>query len=609
MSITITLFQNTKLSNKYHEVFKDQTTLATYLATCPHLDVYSGDDIYFTNNGSISIDNSTLVGHFGDKYNYMQFTQSFAGGTHLKRYAFVNDITIVNEVCVINYTEDVWHTYAIKNDYSTDGLNFDIKNSLLYQTKSLTAYTGSSYTQAQLNALPKALPCELEGQNAPKFRQTGITPELNYETSCYILVVASMYKLAGQGVINKRYISNYLLSYKQKTTGAYTPASTLKEYDWPLTNDTLEFVQGIMAQSSDTKVRNKIIDDPDWYYEIIDIKLIPYTIGYSLFNSVLSRDATHDYGLHEDFTPEWTMVGEATDGTYQSFTTECGFNNLIESDIAKYVDGSGNDKWTYNGFKVYTELEVSKTISSDYKYIAIGNMSRIIPLTFNGQTKELKYKLIINKFDNNILLMFNNTITDISSDLTLNVPLSCQSADITQQQKIGIKTQNAVAMIGMTGTAIQTGLSMGASFVGGMKGIAGATTSAQLDYAGSQAGINIASSGSSGILSLISSAIQLDSRNQAQYLTNKIVSQNETAILNACLGILREIEMTWANGDLVDTLLYKYGYIYTFIMDTIKYVYTSGNYFKFTQVNVYGYFSQSIARDIETILENGVILN
>ena len=597
MSLSITLFQNTKLSNKYHEVFKDQITLATYLGTCSHLDVYSGDDIYVTNNGSISIDNSTLVGHVGDKYNYMQFSQYFSGsGITLKRYAFVNEITIVNGVCIINYTEDVWHTYAIKNDYSTDGLNFDIKNSLLYQTKSLTAYTGSSYSQAQLNALPKALPCELEGQNAPKFRITGITPETNYETSCYILVVASMYKTAGAGVVNKRYISNYLLSYKQKTTGAYTPASTLKEYDWPLTNDTLEFVQGIMAQSSDTKVRNKIIDDPDWYYEIIDIKLIPYTIGYSLFNSVLSGDATHDYGLHEDFTPEWSMVGEATDGTYQTFTTECGFNNLIESDIAKYVDGDGNDRWTYNGFKVYTELEVSKTISSDYKYIAIGNMSRVIPLKYNGQTKKAKFKLIINKFDNSILLLFDNTITDISSDLTLNVPISCQSADITQQQKLALKTANSSQMLGMISQTFGLGAQLGSLAGSNGKSSGG-------DIAGTSSSIV------SKVLGLVSSGIQLDARNQAQYLTNKLVSQNETAILNACLGILREIEMEWTNGDLVDTLLYKYGYIYTFIMDTIKYVFTSGNYFKFTQVNVYGYFSQSIARDIETILENGVILN
>ena len=596
MSLSITLFQNTKLSNKYHEVFKDQTTLATYLGGRTHLDVYSGDDIYFTNNGSISIDNSTLIGHVGDKYNYMQFTQTFSNGTILKRYAFVNDITIINGVCIINYTEDVWHTYAIKNDYSTDGLNFDIQNSLLQQTKTLTAFTGSSYSQADLNALPKALPCQLEGQNAPKFRQTGITPELNYETSAYILVVASMYKLAGAGVINKRYISNYLLSYKQKTTGSFTPASTLKEYDWPLTNDTLEFIQGIMAQSSDTKVRNKIIDDPDWYYEIIDIKLIPYTIGYSLFNPVLSSDTTHDYGLHEDFTPEWSMTGEATDGSYQSFTTECGFNNLIESDFGRYVDGSGNDRWTYNGFKAYSKLEYSKTISSGYEYIAIGNMSRVIPLTFNGQTKTAKFQITMNKFDNNVLLLFDNTLTDISTDLTLSIPISCQSADITQQQKLAIKTSNASQMLGMVNQTFGLGAQIGSIAGSGGKSSGG-------DLGGSATSIV------SKTLGLISSGVQLDSRNTAQYLTNKVVSQNEVAIFNACLGILREIEMDIVNSNLVSTMLSKYGYIYTFIMDTIKYVFTTGNYFKFSQVNVIGYFSQSIARDIETILENGVILN
>ena len=364
-----------------------------------------------------------------------------------------------------------------------------------------------------------------------------------------------------------------------------------------LLSDGLSISSGISIGSATLhEVRNKIIDDPDWYYEIIDIKLIPYTIGFPLFQNVLGGDATHDYGLHEDFTPEWSMVGEATDGTYQTFTTECGFNNLIESDIAKYVDGDGNDRWTYNGFKVYTELEVSNTISSDYKYIAIGNMSRVIPLTFNGQTKELKYKLIINKFDNAILLLFDNTITDISSDLTLAIPISCQSADITQQQKLALKTANSSQMLGMISQTFGLGAQLGS-----LAGSNGKSSSG--DIAGTSSSIV------SKVLGLVSSGIQLDARNQAQYLTNKLVSQNETAILNACLGILREIEMEWTNGDLVDTLLYKYGYIYTFIMDTIKYVFTTGNYFKFSQVNVYGYFSQSIARDIETILENGVILN
>ena len=72
MSLTITLYTGCKLTSKYNQVFKDETTLATYLGTLTHLDVYTGDDIYFTNSGTISIDNGSLLGHNGDKYNYMQ---------------------------------------------------------------------------------------------------------------------------------------------------------------------------------------------------------------------------------------------------------------------------------------------------------------------------------------------------------------------------------------------------------------------------------------------------------------------------------------------------------------------------------------------------------
>ena len=114
MSLTIRLYQSCKLSNKYDEVFRTQSSLETYLATLTHYDVYSGDDIYYTNNGSISIDNNGLLVK-GDKYNYIAFIKS----GEPNRYGFIDTITIVDEVCVISYTEDIWHTYAIKtNEYN-----------------------------------------------------------------------------------------------------------------------------------------------------------------------------------------------------------------------------------------------------------------------------------------------------------------------------------------------------------------------------------------------------------------------------------------------------------------------------------------------------------
>ena len=55
-------------------------------------------------------------------------------------------------------------------------------------------------------------------------------------------------------------------------------------------------------------------------------------------------------------------------------------------------------------------------------------------------------------------------------------------------------------------------------------------------------------------------------------------------------------------------MINKYGYIYRLILNSFDTVYASNNYIKFAQANVYGDFSQSIARSIEGILENGTIL-
>ena len=53
----ITIYKNCKLTNKYDEVFKSTSLLNTYLSGLSYLQVYNGDEIYFTNSGTISIDN------------------------------------------------------------------------------------------------------------------------------------------------------------------------------------------------------------------------------------------------------------------------------------------------------------------------------------------------------------------------------------------------------------------------------------------------------------------------------------------------------------------------------------------------------------------------
>ena len=615
MSITITLFQNSKLSNKYHECFVDQSSAVGYLFGLTYLQVYYGDDIYYTNSGTLSLDNTDLTSFTADKYNYMLIRDGNISD-HKYRFCFVDSIQLVNSIAIINYSEDIWHNYAIKwsSGWNPDGTpnlcNFDICHSMLYQTKTLQAYTGSTYDQATLNLLPKARPIDLEGQNNPSFYTETATP---YDEYCYILVSASVYKLAGSGDVNWRETKNYLLSYNRHSVPSGDDTISplhASGYLWNIDNQTLEILNYLKASTSDHQVFYQSSENV--HFELLNVKLIPQTIGDVLFNGKLSSDTTHDNGLYPEFKCDWfysydyISPSNPNNMTYQ-FPTDIYFNNIcVNKANESLVNGVIHRYW--NGFEANERPTYTQTIDYGEYVIAIGNQSRIIPITFNGQEKKFKIELVINQYGNSLNLFIDNTITDVSDDFTLIIPFEVDSADITQQRKIALKTGNSVAMIGMIGTAVQTGLSMGASFVGGMKGISGATTSAQLDYAGSQAGINIASSGSSGILSLISSAIQLDAKNRAQYISNKAINSSESAVVNAILGGYRELQMNYDNIAIYSYITSTYGYLYQIELDSIAYVYYSNNFIKFMQANVHGNFSQDIARNIETMLENGLIL-
>lgn len=600
MSLSITLYAGCKLSKKYNQVFKDLTTMETYLGTVGKKTVYTGDDIYYTNSGTISIENSSLLGHLGDKYNYMQFTHTTEGGVITKRFAFVNNITLVNEVAVIEYEEDIWHTYAIKSDNH----NINLFNSLLGQAKTLIGGIGFEYTSLQLASLPKALPIQPEGQNAPNFFSP--SDAYPYDTQVYVLLTASMFKLTAQGEVNQRWVSNYLLSYKDKVTGSYTPSSLVQTDVWDIDNQLLTVLATVKAMSSDTQVRNKVADDPNWHYEIIDCKIIPASIGNSFFSAVLGPDSTHDSGLHSDFDVDTKRVALCNDGTYHVVDTNISFNNVVLNEEFKYVSGT-ETRYTYNGIPVNARVQHTKTIIPAKNRVAIGNMSRIIPITYNGLNKTAIFELVVNLYDNKIQLFFDNTITDMSSDFTLEIPLSVQSADITQQQKIARFTQNMTGLIGMAQQTIGGVSSIMNQGAVGNQRVAEAQ-GAGVSSAGASAGFSMGATALNTMYGLLGSSIPLQSRNQAQYITNKIINTDETAIINCILNGLRDIEMNYDNGLLLDDMIAKYGYIYRLIINEFNTVYTANNYIRFEQANVYGEFSQEIARGLESILENGTIL-
>ena len=219
----------------------------------------------------------------------------------------------------------------------------------------------------------------------------------------------------------------------------------------------------------------------------------------------------------------------------------------------------------------------------------------MIPITFNGLSKTATFELSVNLFNNSIRLLFDNTITDISSDFTLQIPISTQGADITQQQKIALRTGNIVQALSLVGQTFSLGASIGTA-------VATHGGSMQSDLGGNSS--NLVKQATN----LISGAVQMDSRNQAQYVANKVMSVNDTSIMNCVLNGLRELKMNYENETLVDSIIYYYGYKYKLLVNFFDTVYSANNYVKFAQANVYGSYSQSVAEQLSRILENGTIL-
>ena len=110
MFTRINLYKNCILTARNTEVFRSQSILEEYLETLekPYTTDIEIPNVYTTLSGTITIDAIPLNGDF----NYIKF-EEFDDNNVLKQkvYAFIDNFRLINDLYVIEYTTDVWHTY------------------------------------------------------------------------------------------------------------------------------------------------------------------------------------------------------------------------------------------------------------------------------------------------------------------------------------------------------------------------------------------------------------------------------------------------------------------------------------------------------------------
>lgn len=366
-----------------------------------------------------------------------------------------------------------------------------------------------------------------------------------------IIFQAQLYQLSQQGVPSKRIVVEAALQKNENSS-----------YDFPL-NVALGTVQGIVTESSTKKVTWA---SEEYYMEIYNILLVPSSLNViNQFVSSISSKIAYNEGL-----------------------------NIIWLSV---LDQQKKECKTY-------------TIPHDFKKYMIGTYTNAFSIVQNGSDIPVKITAQCGFWDFSIYIEFQNQVIDITSNFAVNIPISVQTADVTQQQATARELADLNAKLGIASGAMQIGQGIGSLAEGGAKTAFGLITGHAGSVLAGASEMNSAPFGiGRGIMNIIGSSKQLEVANRAMYVTNRGVKANANATINAMYGLVI-FEMQPDNEVEVQANIDNAGYLCNEIVDNLLETITTGktnkyNVMQFEYVNIYGAFTQRIADALREILYNG----
>ena len=401
-----------------------------------------------------------------------------------------------------------------------------------------------------------SLGMEYQGNNQLKltrlFDLTSAYPEIN------VVVQLQLYKLSQQGELSERLITEAFLAFKRNDVVS-------NDFDISLAELVL---QRLMQDSSSKKIS---LDNIEFNYEIYNIILIP-----------------------KDFEiPVNTIAPTATN-------TQTTIGNTTA--MLRIISPLATD----------TKLNITntKTIACNFKQFKIGSLITAYDIVQNGTNIEIKVGYQTDFYDFKLFIMFQNQIYDITSDFKIEVPISVQTADVTQQQSTAREMAQFNAKMGIASGAMQIGSAVVSGLVGGAKTISGIATGSDsmimsgVDQMG-QSPFNVGR----GIMNIISSAKQLEIANRAMYVSNRGCKITGNSVIASYYGIVI-YEIQPDNEVEVQANIDNCGYVCNEIVDNLLSSITTGttnkwNVMQFEYVNIYGKFTQRIADALRDILYAG----
>ena len=565
--MNITLYKKCILSNSYSEVFdvfhkdnNDKVALERYLASLQKYEIVA-DNVYVPNSGKITLElNEDNVNIY--EYNYMYLEDI---DNNFRRYCFIDDITVVNGLAVISFSEDIWSNYAS---------SMEIRKSLLVRSRA-TKYGGWS--------IPFYAPgMAYEGNNEISIKTVNGVPFYGMNPAgLNILCQIQTYNTTEQGVISDRQVFTAMIGY---VVGGTTPEfyfDFMPESVGSNGYSATEVIQSLYKLSSAKSIKQ---GNDEKYFQISNVLIVP-----NYFTEII--DAKE--------------VGRVSNVVLSNGTIQCVFSELGFS--SKHEDGTST-KLTQKG-----ELYFFKTfnIKNDFKLIGVGTINRIIPVTPNGNNIKMSFGISYDNFSIALFLAVQNQLYEITEDFACDVPISVQTADATQQQAAARELRDLNAKIGISNAKSEMLTSAIQNFIGG-------ATMAVTPLVGDlnqllRAGSMVAEAKNRNIRAsneLIGSNKELEIANRKMFTTNKAISVKQNTLINGVKDLLLYY-IDANNATEVQANIDNTGYVCNEIVDDLfnkpitDTVATAYNVMRFDFANVFGNFTQKIAKALRAILYSG----
>ena len=390
-----------------------------------------------------------------------------------------------------------------------------------------------------------SLGMEYQGNNELK-----ITPLFENTSKKFNLIMQTqVYKLSEQGELSQRDILETYVAIKNADD---TYRSSFSSFE------ALYLAKTLTVKSSKTQLTS------GEYYEVYNILILPESL-----HILQESDITLSYNV---------------------------FDNVYIIALVENVVSMENINYT-----------ATKTLPCNYKQFKVGTLLNAYDLVQNGTDITVKIGYYATNTDFNIYLSFQNQIYEITKDFMLDLPISVQTADVTQQQATAREVANLNAKLGISKGAMQ--------IVGGVADVALGATQANISSSWSKQlkGAGQITSGlmdvGGGIMNIISQKKQLDIANRALYVSNKGVEVSSNTVSIAVYGII-VYEIQPDNEVEVQANIDNCGYVCNEIVDNLFSTITTGttnkwNVMQFDYVNIYGKFTQRIADVLRDILNAG----